>query len=300
MDAVETVLKRMGLEEAENIPRSRCRTDKVMLHTMSGATKSLNYVGYKTYCTSSSGAHFQVGLSDGKTGEFLCLIQADYLGRMRTGAASGVATQYMARPDAEEVGIYGSGKQARTQVLAVSKARKLQRIQVYSPNEEHRSKFAEEMTELCQVNVEPVTRPELACEDKDIVITATSSREPVLHGNWIGEGTHLNVIGSNFWAKAEIDSLAVRQCDTIAVDSKEQARIEAGDFREALDEGSIHWSDVQDLGHIIVGRYTGRAQVQDITMFKSLGIALEDVAVGAAVYEKAKAEGVGKWIEYWD
>jgi alanine dehydrogenase len=300
MEAVENVFKRMGLTEAENIPRSRCRTDSVMLHMMSAAGKTLHYMGYKSYTTSKTGAAFHVGLFDGQTGELLSLMQADYLGQMRTGAASGVATQYMARPDAVEVGIFGSGKQARTQALAVSKARKLQRIQVYSPNEENRRRFALEMTELCQCLVEPVNRPELACEDKDIVITATSSREPVLHGNWIDEGTHLNIIGSNFWAKAEVDSVAVRRCDSIAVDSKEQAKLEAGDFREALEEGSIHWTDVHEIGTIVVGRHTGRAKPQDVTLFKSLGIALEDVAVAALVYEKAKAEGIGKWVDCWD
>ncbi len=300
MEAVEEVLRRMGLEEAENLPRHRCRTDRVMLHLMAGATKTMNYLGYKAYSTSKAGARFHVGLFDGHNGELLALIQADYLGQMRTGAASGVATQYMARPDAEEVGLYGSGKQARTQAWAVSKARKLRRIQVYSPTEENRRKFAEEMTELCQCPVEPVKRPELACEDKDIVLTATNSREPVLHGNWIDEGAHLNVIGSNFWSKTEVDSVAVRRCDSLAVDSKEQARLEAGDFREALEEGSIHWSDIHELGHIIVGRFTGRARPQDVTLFKSLGIALEDVAVASRVYEKAKENGVGKWVDYWD
>src|SRR5262249_139762 len=146
--------------------------------------------------------------------------QADYLGQVRTGAASGVATEYMARPDATEVGLFGSGKQARTQLLAVCKVRKVGRVQVYSPNEENRRRFAVEMSDLCQTEVEPVPRPEMAAEDKDIVITATNSREPVLNGHWVSEGTHLNVIGSNFLGKAEIDAVAVRRCNSIVVDSK--------------------------------------------------------------------------------
>src|SRR5262249_34168039 len=152
------------------------------------------------------------------------LIEADYLGQVRTGAASGVATQYMARPDATEVGIFGSGKQARTQLQAVCKVRKVRRVQVYSPNEERRRRFAEEMTHACGGGVQPVPRPEMAAEDKDIVITATTSREPVLSGNWISEGTHLNVIGSNYLSKAEVDAVCVRRCASIIVDSKDQAR----------------------------------------------------------------------------
>src|SRR5262249_58397057 len=112
--------------------------------------------------------------------------------------AGGAPTQSMARPDASEVGIFGSGKQARTQLLAVCQVRKIRRVQVYSPNEEHRRRFAREMSDLCQTDVEPVPRPEMAAEDKDIVITATSSREPVLNGHWIAEGTHLNAVGSHF------------------------------------------------------------------------------------------------------
>jgi ornithine cyclodeaminase/alanine dehydrogenase len=225
-------------------------------------------------------------------------MQADFLGQMRTGAASGVATEYMARPDATEVGLFGSGKQARTQLLAVCTVRRIRRVQVYSPNDEHRRRFAAEMSDLCQTEIVPVPRPELAAEDKDIVITATSSREPVLSGPWIAEGTHLNVVGSNFLGKTEVDAATLRLCDTIIVDSKDQARIEAGDFVQALDDGSIHWSDIHELGQVIVGRYTGRAHPPDVTLFKSLGIAIEDIAVAGRVFTAAKEAGLGKWVEW--
>ena len=265
---------------------------------MSAGAKTLGYMGMKCYSSSRKGSQFLVALYDGKSGLLLSLIQADYLGQMRTGAASGVATQYMARPDSAEVGIFGSGKQARTQLLAVCKVRKIRRAQVYSPSEERRRAFASEMSEACQCEVQPVPRPEMAAEDKDIVITATSSREPVLNGNWISEGTHLNVIGSNYLGKAEVDAVCVRRCASIIVDSKEQARIEAGDFVQALEDGSIHWADIHELGQVIVGRYTGRAHPEDVTMFKSLGIAVEDVAVAGKVYEKARDTGVGKLLEW--
>lgn len=298
LDAVEDGLRKMALDEVQNIPRARCQTDHVMLHTMSAAAKSLGYLGYKVYSTSRKGHHFLIGLYDGRTAALLALIQADHLGQMRTGAASGVATEYMARPDASEVGLFGSGKQARTQLQAICKVRKIRRVQVYSLNDEHRRRFAAEMRELCQVDVEPVPRPEMAAEDKDIIITATNSREPVLNGHWIAEGTHINAIGSNFLGKAEIDDVAVRRCDSIVVDSKDQARLEAGDFVQALEEGAIHWADVHELGQIIVGRYTGRAHPQDVTLFKSLGIAVEDIAVAALVYTKAQSAGLGHRLEW--
>jgi ornithine cyclodeaminase/alanine dehydrogenase-like protein (mu-crystallin family) len=298
MEAVEHVLRKLALDEAQNVPRTRTQTDHVMLHVMSAAARTLGVLGFKAYTTGRKGSQFHVALYDGKTGSLLALIQADHLGQMRTGAASGVATQFMARHDASEVGVFGSGKQARTQLLAVCKARKIRHVQVYSPNEDHRHRFAKEMAEVCQCEVEPVQGPEMAAEDKDIVITATSSREPVLYGHWLAEGPHLNVIGSNFLAKAEIDVVTVRRCESIVVDSKDQARLEAGDFAPALEEGTIHWADVHELGQVIVGRYTGRARPQDITLFKSLGVALEDVAVAARVYARAQEVGMGRVIDW--
>ncbi len=298
LDIVENALRKLALDEAQNTPRARTQTDHAMQHVMSAAAKALGTMGYKAYATSRKGASFHVGLFDGKTGALLALIQADYLGQVRTGAASGVATEYMARPDASEVGLFGSGKQARTQLQAICKVRKVSHVQVYSPNEERRRSFAREMSELCQTEVEPVPRPEMAAEDKDIIITATSSREPVLNGHWIAEGTHINAIGSNFLGKAEIDVVTVRRSESIAVDSKDQARVESGDFVQALEDGSIHWSDIHELGQIIVGRYTGRAHAQDVTLFKSLGIAIEDIAVATAVYSRARAEGLGRTIEW--
>ena len=298
LEAVEAVLRKHALEEATNIPRTRCQTDHAMLHVLSGSVKTLGVMGYKAYSTTRKGAHFHVGLFDGKTGDLKALIQADYLGQVRTGAASGVATQYMARPDAVEVGLFGSGKQARTQLIAVCRVRRINRVQVYSPNEERRRRFCIEIEKEVDCEVQPVPRPELAAQDKDIVITATSSREPVLLGEWLSEGTHLNAVGSNFFTKAEVDIVAVRRSEIIVVDSKDQARTEAGDFAQALEDGSIHWSDIHELGQVIFGRYPGRAHAQDVTMFKSLGIALEDIAVAARVYDKAIAQGVGKMVDW--
>jgi ornithine cyclodeaminase/alanine dehydrogenase-like protein (mu-crystallin family) len=299
LEAVEQGLRKMALDEAQNVPRARVQTDHAMLHTMSAAAKSLGVMGAKVYATSRrGGATFVVALFDGRTGALLSLMQADHLGQMRTGAASGVATQYMARPDASEVGLFGTGKQARTQLLGVCRVRRVRRVQVYSPNEEHRRAFTAEMSERCQTEVVPVGRPEMAAEEQDIVITATTSREPVLAGHWLAQGTHVNAIGSNFLGKAEIDVATIRRSAVVAVDSKDQARVEAGDFQQALEDGTLHWSNVRELGQVIVGRYPGRQHPQDVTLFKSLGIALEDVAVAARVYARAVEQGLGQRVNW--
>jgi ornithine cyclodeaminase/alanine dehydrogenase-like protein (mu-crystallin family) len=296
-EAVELGLKKVAIDEAVNIPRSRCQTDHAMLHMMSAAGKTLGVLGYKAYVTTKTGARFHFHLFDGRSGEHMCWMHADYLGQVRTGAASGVATKYMARPDSVRLGIFGSGKQARTQVQAICKVRSIARVHVFSPNEERRRAFAREMSECCKTEVVPVSRPEEAARNMDIVATATSSREPVLFGEWLAQGTHLNIIGSNFLGKAEIDMQTVRRCKKIVCDSKDQARLEAGDLRAALEEGVLHFAEVQELGHIIAGRFRGREHAEDITMFKSLGVAIEDVATAAKVYAKAKEAGIGRMLD---
>lgn len=299
LDAVEQGLRKLALDEAVNVPRGRAQTDHAMLHSMCAAIKTLGYMGAKVYSTSrKSPARFVVSLYDGKTGALLSLMQADHLGQVRTGAASGIATRHMARPDATEVGVFGSGKQACTQVEAVCKVRSIRRVAVFSPTEDNRTRFAQEMSKRCGVEVVPVAQPQLAAQNKDIVITATTSREPVLQGGWLSEGTHINAIGSNFLGKAELDIGTIRRCATVVVDSKDQARREAGDFQQALEDNVLQWAQVRELGQVVVGRYPGREHPEDITLFKSIGIAVEDVAVAARIYTQAVEKGVGKWIEW--
>lgn len=299
LEAVEQGLRKMALDEAQLIPRARAVTDHATLHVMAATAKSLGVMGSKVYATGRKGAaQFVCLLFDGRTAALLAILQADHLGQVRTGAASGVATRYMARPDVTEVGVFGSGKQARTQVEAVCKVRKVRRVSVYSPSEERRRSFAAEMSARCEVEVVPVARPEQAAHDMDVIITATSSREPVLLGHWVPQGCHINAIGSNFLGKAELDAAVLRKCADVVVDSKDQARVEAGDFTQAIEDGALHWSDVRELGQVIVGRYPVRRHAQDVTLFKSLGIAIEDVVVAGRVYQKAVAEGAGRWLEW--
>jgi len=298
LEAVEVGLKKLALDEAENVPRSRCRTDHAMLHVLPASAKGLGVLGYKAYVTSKTGTRFHVALFDGRSGEQLVLMQADYLGQVRTGAASGVATRALARQDAATVGLYGTGKQARTQLLAVCKVRSIRRVHVYSRDGERRRGFAEEMANACFTDVVPVDRPEAAADGQDIVITATSSRDPVLHGAWLADGAHLNVVGSNFLGKAEVDVETIRRAGLIVVDSKEQAKIESGDLLPAIEQGVLHWSSVFDLGQVLVGAAAGRKDSRQITLFKSHGLGIEDIAVAARVYAKAKEQGVGRALDW--
>ena len=297
VEAVEAGFRKMALEEAFSVSRSRCQTDHAMLHVLPASAKTLGAIGFKAYVTTKLGARFHVTIYDGKTGEMLSVLQADYLGQVRTGAASAVATRALARLDAHTVGIFGAGKQARTQLRGVAAVRKISRAFVYSPNEERRRAFSAEMSAACGFAVEPVDRPEAAARGLDIICTATTAREPVLLGEWVSPGQHLNIVGSNYLSKSEIDVEVVRRTTIVVTDSKEQARIEAGDFVQALDQGVLQWSDIAELGRVVTLRSPGRQSPSDVTLFKSLGLGLEDIAVALKVYHRAKEVGLGRWLD---
>ncbi len=294
LSAVEAAFRKLALDEAENVPRQRCQTDHVMLHVLPAAAKTLDAIGYKAYTTGRFPAQFHVTLFDPRTGGMAAILQADYLGQVRTGAASGVATRKLARPDAATAGLLGTGKQARTQLLAVCKVRKLTRVHVYGRDADRRKRFAEEMSRECGTEVVPVGSPEEAAKGLDVVTTATNSREPVLAGAWLADGAHVNLIGSNYLAKAEADAAVFRRASLVTADSKEQARLEAGDFVAALKEGALSWANVVELSHVLIGRHPGRQSPRDVTVFKSLGLGVEDVAVAARVVELARQQGVGR------
>jgi ornithine cyclodeaminase/alanine dehydrogenase-like protein (mu-crystallin family) len=296
LEAVEAGFRKLALDEAENIPRQRCQTDHVMLHVLPAAAKTLGAIGFKAYTTGRAGAKFHVTLFDPKLGGMTAIIEADLLGQFRTGAASGVATKKLARPDATTVGCFGTGKQARTQLLAVCKVRRVKSVKVYGRDPDRRKAFASRLTSETGVEVVPVERPEEVAKGQDIVITATAAREPVLRGEWLAEGAHVNLIGSNFLSKAEADVEVFRRANLVAVDSKDQARLEAGDFIASLNAGVLQWADVYNLAPLLVGKYPGRAAAKDVTVFKSLGLGIEDIAVAARVLQLARENGVGRDI----
>jgi ornithine cyclodeaminase/alanine dehydrogenase-like protein (mu-crystallin family) len=294
LETTAAAFRKLALDEAVNNPRQRCQTDHVMLHVLPAAAKTLGAVGFKAYTTSKQGAQFHVTLFDPKQGGITAIIEADVLGQFRTGAASGVATMKLARADASTVGLFGTGKQARTQLLAVCKTKAIKKAYVYSRDAERRKDFAASLTLETGVEVVPVEKPEDAAKGLDIVITATASREPVLLGEWVGEGQHLNLIGSNFITKSETDVEVFRRSHLVTIDSKEQGKLEAGDIDQAVKAGALHWSDVYDFPYVLVGKYPGRESPQSVTVFKSLGLGIEDIALAVKVVELAKQQGLGR------
>lgn len=293
--AVEEGFRRLADGEAQNIPRARVRSPGIVLHTMSAAAAYANLVGWKCYTTTSGGGgKFLVGLYNSQTGNLEALIEADRLGQLRTAATTGVAVEWMSAPDATEVGLLGTGWQARGQLVALAAVRPIQVAYVYGRNDDRRQRFADEMSRELNIEVRAVDRPQEAVEELPIVVTATNSREPVLHGMWLAERTLVCAIGSNWLNKAEIDADTVRRADHIVCDSVAACKIEAGDFTDAIERGIFDWSQAIELADVVAGRAVGRGSQGGVSLFKSVGLAIEDVALGSKLLEQARAQGAGQ------
>ncbi len=288
IELVEAGLRHWAAGRAQNHPRRRLQHgSSATLHYMAAVDLDAGYLGAKLYTTHPhTGAHFYVLLfsSDGRP---LATIEANALGQIRTGAATGVATRHMARPDARVAGLIGSGFQARTQLEAVARVRTLTEARVYSRNEANRRRFAAEMQAALGLPVTAVDSARAAVEGSDIVITATTARDPVLLGEWLAPGVHLNAVGSNHARRRELDAEAVRRSGRIVADSVEQARMESGDLIAAFEAGAGRWEAVLELSEVAAGRRPGRTSAGEITLFKSNGLALEDIAVAGWLYDQA-------------
>ncbi len=294
---VDEAFRLLASGDAMNKPRQRVRVDKLMLHVLPAGSSALGYVGLKAYTTGPSGARFYFLMFDAASGELVSLMEADRLGQIRTGAASGVATRYLAREAASRVGIYGTGWQARSQLEAIVVVRSIESVVAYGRNQERRESFCEEMSETLGLPVTPCDSPEAVTAEADILVTVTNSREPVLRGEWLRPGQHINAAGSNNLRRLEIDADAVTSSSFIATDSVEQAKIECGDLADVVESGGISWDDVHELADVVAGNTTARQNDDDITLFESQGLAIEDVAAAKHVYEAGREQGRGKTLD---
>ena len=293
LEAVECVFLERGEGRATNRPRYRLPFGGGSLQVMSAAAPGLGVAGLKVYSAMRGGSTFHVHLYDTETGGLLATIEANQLGRVRTGAASGIATKYMARRDASTVGVIGCGYQASTQLQAVCAVREIAAVKAFSPTPERRESFASEMTAALDVPVVPVASAEEAAAEADVVVTITSASRPVLEGKWLRPGTHINAAGGNHWMRRELDEVAVRRADVLVVDDLEQAKIECGDIISPVERGVIRWEQVAELSDVVTGKVSGRRSDEQITLFESDGVALEDIATGLRLYELARQKGVG-------
>jgi len=238
-----------------------------------------------------------VMLFDGKTGELLAIANASAVTAIRTAAVSALATNILANEDAGDLALIGAGVQARKHLESMACVRKLKRVRVAATRFEKAKLFADEMQTTIAVQIEPVETVEEAIRGADLIVTATTAREPVLKREWISEGAHINAIGTFSPKAREIDS-ATMAAATVFTDRRESAFNEAGDYLLAAQEGMIGPEDVAELGDVLTRSNPGRTARNEITLFKSLGLAMEDLAATFHAYEKGRAENIGSWIDF--
>jgi ornithine cyclodeaminase/alanine dehydrogenase len=292
---LEALFATWGQPSTSNLPRQRARLAGGAFNLMGAAYGAKGVHGLKAYA-GVKGAQFHTLLYSSLDGKLKAMIEADLFGQMRTGAASGVATKLMANAHAHTLAVIGTGKQSRAQIAAVCAVRPITRVKVFSRTAEHREAYARSVEKELGVEVLPASSAQACVAEADVVVTITKSAAPVCRAQWLAEGVHVNVAGANSDDRREVDGETVLRAAVKATDHVEQAKVEAGEFRELVAAGKLAWSAIRELGEFITGKATGRTSPSDLTLFKSLGIALEDVAFAELVYQRALAAGVGRPI----
>jgi ornithine cyclodeaminase/alanine dehydrogenase-like protein (mu-crystallin family) len=293
IEMVERALKDRALGKAVDVPRARAHIPTGTLHMMQAAAPELNLIGFKAYYSTGKGTRYFVQMFNTESGKLEAIIEASCLGMVRTGAASGVATRYLAREDAAVVGMIGAGKQAVGQLEAVCKVRAIREARVYSRSAERARAFCDAMSSRLGIAVTPAAAAAEAVRGVDIVNVITKAATPVLLGEWLEPGQHVNAAGSNSIIRRELDEAAVRRCTVVVVDSRNTARNECGDLLPLVENGHLDWNTVSELGEVIVGRIAGRRAREDVTLYESHGMAVQDIYVAARLLQIAREEHVG-------
>jgi ornithine cyclodeaminase/alanine dehydrogenase-like protein (mu-crystallin family) len=288
VDAVEASFRRMAAGAVENAPRRRLALDEGRLADMAASDLELGYAGAKVYAGFKDGAAFVVVLFSVSRPELVAVLEADQLGRLRTGAASAVAAKYLARPGATSLGVIGCGRQAETQVACIRAAvPAIERVVAYCRTEASLERFCRAVgAEAGESHRDPA--------EQDIVVTITTSRDPVLRGEWLRPGALVCAAGANVPGARELDNVVLERAAFVCCDSKEQARLESSDLVEPIERGSLDWLEVHELHEVAGGDLQGRQSDDDIVVFKSNGLAAWDVAAAARTVDLARERGAGR------
>jgi alanine dehydrogenase len=287
VDAVEECLRRLARGVVDNRPRQRLPLEDGQFAVMAAVDRELGYAGVKSYAWTARGTSFVVALFSAEGGRLEAVIEADKLGQLRTGAASGVAARQLAKEGATSLGVIGCGWQAESQIACIrATLGSLERVVVYCRNESRLAAFCREQ------RCEPAESNREAAE-QDVVVTVTTSKDPVLRGEWLRDGALVCAVGANDASRRELDNVVLERAAFVCCDSREQARLESGDLIEPVERGVLDWLEVHELQEVVAGELQGRASAEDIVLFKSNGIAAWDVAVAARVVELAREGGVG-------
>ena len=298
LDAVEEAHSELSLARAVDVPRQRTRLPQTALHLLQGAMPGRDAIGYKAYTSNRSGVRFLVHVFSAATGGLRVVLEADFLGMMRTGAASGVATRWLARPDAEILGVFGAGWQAEGHLEAIAAVRPLRRVKVFSRNVERLVAFCSKMAERLKIEVVPASSAEETVRGSDIVSTITTSAMPLFEAAWLSPGTHINAAGSNSLIRREVGEDVLKLSRPIVVDSVDSALKEAGDLLPAMEKGRLSERQLVELGDVIVGRHPGRSTADEITLFESQGMAIQDISLAVRLEALARERGIGVELPY--
>jgi alanine dehydrogenase len=286
--AVEECLLRLARGGIENRPRARLRLDEGVFAVMPAVDRELGLAGLKSYAWLPGGTPFIVLLFSVEEARLEAVIEADKLGQLRTGAASGAAAKYLARAGARSLGVIGCGWQAESQVACVRAALpSLESVVAYCRTPERLKTFCE------KVGAEPGEGHRDA-GSQDVVVTATTSKDPVLRGEWLQPGALVCAIGANDRRSRELDNVVLERCAFVCCDSIEQAKLESGDLIEPIEGGVMDWLEVHELQEVVAGELQGRQSDDDVVLFKSNGIAAWDLAIAHAAVAKARERGVGR------
>ena len=298
LEAVEAAHRALAAGRAVDVPRQRTRLPQTTLHVLQGALPDFGVIGYKAYTSNRSGVRFLVHLYDASSGGLRAVLEADRLGMMRTAAASGVATRCLARPEARVLGMFGTGWQAEGHLEAIAAVRALDWVKVYSRNAERLQNFCRRMSERLGLEVRAAASPEDVVRGSDLVSTVTTAASPLFGGDWLAPGTHINAAGSNSLIRRELGEDVLKRCSAIVVDSVETALREAGDLLPWLEKGRLHVGQLRDLGQVLAGRQPARTTVDEITLFESQGLAVQDLALAARLESLARTRGLGSELPY--
>jgi alanine dehydrogenase len=292
--AVTAAMKELGEGTAQNEPRRRAFPPGGILNVMFASYPGGRCTGLKAYTVADGHARFLVTLF-GLDGSLEALIEADFMGAYRTGAASAVAARALARPGPATVAMIGAGWQAGTQALAISRVLEIKELRVFSRHDERRAEFAREQEAQLGVATVAAGSAELAVRGADVVVTMTSSKTPVLEADWVEPHALVIAAGSNWHNKAEVPVDLVAKAQTIVVDQLAAAQLESGDLIAAHDAGRFDWSRAVELGAVLAGKWQ-RPESTGITLFESHGLALWDLAAGSVVLAAARERGFGEEV----
>jgi len=293
LEAMEQAHKALAEHKAIDIPRQRIHLTVGTQHVLQAAAPELGYIGFKYYYSRPAGRCFYVHLMRIEEGHLDAILEAAWMSMLRTGAASGVATNHLANPDASVLGQIGAGYQGISQIEAVCRVRKIKIVKVFARNKDKLAAFCNKMSEKTGVEVRPAESAEAAVRGSHIVNVITKSSEPVLKGEWLEPGQHVNAAGSNALTRREIDLAAVKKCDVVTVDGRGTARNESGDLLPAIENGWLRWETLTEIGEVIAKKAPGRASAQQITLYESHGMGLQDLWIGVKALALSRERGVG-------